>query len=53
MNDYYVYRHIRIDKDEVFYIGIGQSENRYKSKHSRNKYWQHITNVSEWYAEIM
>ena len=32
-----VYRHIRNDTNEVFYIGIGKTEKRAYSIHSRNK----------------
>ena len=28
-----VYRHIRLDKNEVFYIGIGKTEKRAYEKH--------------------
>jgi hypothetical protein len=42
----YVYRHIRIDKNEPFYIGIGSdiSYNRayQKSKTKRSKFWHNI-----------
>jgi hypothetical protein len=42
----YVYRHIRLDKNEPFYIGIGSDENgkylRAKKKNSRSKYWHSI-----------
>lgn len=40
----YVYRHIRLDKNEPFYIGIG-SDNNYQrafDKDSRNRHWQSI-----------
>jgi hypothetical protein len=39
-----VYRHIRLDKNEPFYIGIGKTENRAYSKNSRNKHWWNISN---------
>ena len=32
-----LYRHIRIDKNEPFYIGIGDKENRAYSHKGRNK----------------
>lgn len=51
----YIYRHIRKDKNEVFYIGIG-SDNKYKRAYStyfRNKYWHHITAISEYEIEII
>lgn len=43
----YVYRHIRHDKNEPFYIGIGKSDLNYnrayvKSKSKRSKYWKNI-----------
>lgn len=52
MNNYYLYRHIRLDKNEVFYIGIG-IKNRFNSKFSRNKYWYNITNNTKWISEII
>ena len=38
-----VYRHIRLDKNEVFYIGIGKTERRAFRKDFRNKYWASIS----------
>jgi hypothetical protein len=38
----YVYKHIRKDTKEVFYIGIGVRLNRLYSKHSRNNLWKNI-----------
>ena len=39
----YVYRHIRLDKNEPFYIGIG-SDKYYKRANSkdRNAFWKRI-----------
>jgi hypothetical protein len=37
-----VYRHIRVDINEPFYIGIGDKENRAYSRKSRNRYWKNI-----------
>lgn len=41
----YLYRHIRLDKNEPFYIGIGSDKNYHRSKesHSRNKHWINIS----------
>jgi hypothetical protein len=39
-----LYRHIRLDKDEPFYIGIGKDESRAYSKRNRTKHWHNITN---------
>jgi hypothetical protein len=50
----YVYRHIRLDKNEPFYIGIGSDSNfqRAYDKTSRNKHWNHIS-VKEYDVEIL
>jgi hypothetical protein len=37
-----VYRHIRLDKNEPFYIGIGKKISRAFEKTRRNKHWQNI-----------
>jgi hypothetical protein len=37
-----LYRHIRLDKNEPFYIGIGKNESRAYSKINRNKHWWNI-----------
>lgn len=49
----YVYRHIRLDKNEPFYIGIGKSLERAYSKKNRNKYWKHIVSKSPYEIEIL
>lgn len=51
----YLYRHIRLDKNEPFYIGIG-SDSTYKraySKKNRNKYWINIINKTDYEVEII
>jgi hypothetical protein len=51
----YVYRHIRLDKNEPFYIGIG-SDGDYKRsriKSSRSKYWKNIVNNCEYKIDIL
>ena len=40
---YYVYKWIRLDKNEVFYIGKGHG-NRYKDLRMRNKYFLNVVN---------
>jgi hypothetical protein len=40
----YVYKHIRPDTNEVFYIGIGIKKDRMYSNRSRNKFWMNIVN---------
>lgn len=53
----YVYRHIRLDTNEVFYIGIGSdSKGKYTraySKDGRNKYWKRIVNKTLYGVEII
>jgi hypothetical protein len=51
----YLYRHIRKDKDEVFYIGIGFEKNhaRAYSHHSRNRYWKNIVALTDFDVEVL
>lgn len=52
----YVYRHIRLDKNEVFYIGIGNDDTFKRANEfntGRNKYWNNIKNKSEIKVEIL
>lgn len=52
----YVYRHIRLDKNEPFYIGISSIENNYKrayAKYDRSIQWKRIANKSEYEVEIL
>ena len=51
----YVYKHTRLDTNEVFYIGIG-SQNKYKRAFSlikRNSFWKNITSKTEFLVEII
>lgn len=52
----YIYRHIRLDKNEPFYIGIGSDSlgkfSRAKSK-SRNSIWKNIVSKTEYNIEII
>jgi len=61
---YYLYRHIRLDKNEPFYIGIGtQKINRCKtnkciferaySKYNRNSIWNNIIKKTKYDIEII
>jgi hypothetical protein len=59
---YYVYRHIRLDKNIPFYIGISKtqdSDNFYKkynrafNKYQRSKLWTSIINKSDYRVEII
>lgn len=53
----YVYRHIRLDKNEPFYIGIGSDDNgkfnRAHSKKNRNIHWTRIVENSDYKVEIL
>ena len=51
----YVYKHIRLDTNGIFYIGVG-SDNYYTrahSKHSRNKHWLNVVNKVGYKVEII
>lgn len=52
MNTFHIYRHRRLDTNEIFYVGIG-SGYRASNKSSRNKYWKNITNKVNYAVEIL
>ena len=49
----YLYRHIRLDKNEPFYIGIGSDPKRAYSNRDRNKYWKNIVNNFGYEVDIV
>ena len=52
----YVYRHIRLDKNEVFYIGIGSDDSgKYKRAYdnNRSKFWKSIVKKAGYIVEII
>lgn len=51
----YVYRHIRLDKNEPFYIGIGNDiyYKRARNKSRRNKFWKNIISKTDYEVEIL
>jgi hypothetical protein len=49
----YIYKHIRKDTNEVFYIGIGEDKYRITSNASRNSHWKNIVNKVGYDAEII
>ena len=55
MDNWYLYRHIRLDKHEPFYIGIGKVDNfkRAYSLKSRNKIWKSITQKTNYEVEVI
>ena len=63
-NMHYLYRHIRLDTDQPFYIGIGTMANkefrtiksnysRAYSDYKRNKHWSNIVNKTPYEIEIL
>lgn len=62
---YYLYRHIRLDKNEPFYIGIGTKSEKgliknsaiyrraYDSEKCRNKVWKDIVRKTQYEVEIL
>jgi predicted GIY-YIG superfamily endonuclease len=48
-----VYRHIRLDKNEVFYIGMGKDIERAYSKKGRNEHWKSIYKITPIKIEIL
>lgn len=48
----FVYRHIRLDKNEPFYIGIGKKVHRAYDTKNRSKYWTNIA-LNGYEVEIM
>lgn len=57
--NYYIYQHIRLDTNEVFYIGKGTKKlkgnvyHRAYTKNSRNEYWKNIVNQTSYKIEIL
>lgn len=63
MKTYFLYRHIRLDTKEVFYIGIGTNLNKYNSnrlnykraysKYKRSSFWHSIADKNNYKVEIL
>ena len=51
-NNIVLYRHVRLDTNEVFYIGIGCGK-RPNEKTNRNKWWYNITYKTEYRVDIL
>lgn len=51
----YLYRHIRLDKNVPFYIGIGTKKNysRAYEKVKRNRFWKSIVSKTDYEVEII
>ena len=48
-----LYRHIRLDKNVPFYIGIGKDIKRAYSKSNRNKLWHNIIDKTDYTIDIL
>ena len=49
-----VYQHIRLDTNEIFYIGIGKEIKRaFNKTNHRSKYWKNIINKTEYKIDIL
>lgn len=51
-NNTCVYKHIRLDTNEVFYIGIGNKQRPYK-KSIRSIFWKNIVSKTDYIVEII
>lgn len=51
MSEFYIYRWIRLDTNQPFYVGKGKG-NRFKIKNNRNEYFKRILNKVECKTEI-
>jgi hypothetical protein len=57
--NYYLYQHVRLDTNDVFYIGKGTKKlkgnayHRAYTKNSRNNYWLNIVNMTPYKVEIL
>jgi len=56
----YVYRHIRLDKNKPFYVGIGEDLSQHKglykrayNKKNRSKYWKNIVSKTKYKVDII
>jgi len=53
----YLYIHTRLDKNEIFYVGIGKDTNgkylRAFSKRKRSNFWRDVVNKSEYKIDII
>ncbi len=59
---HYIYRHVRLDNNQPFYVGVGTKSkkdvlymtyNRSKTTHRNNRYWKNITNSIQYEVDIM
>jgi len=48
-----VYKHIRLDKNEVFYVGVGTQKRRAYSQYKRSKHWHSVVNKAGHKVELL
>ena len=48
-----VYKHIRLDTKEVFYVGIGSQKRRAYSTYKRSKFWHNIVEKTDYEVVIL
>ena len=53
LNNWVVYRHIRLDKNMPFYIGIASDSKRPNNKKDRSSFWKSIVNKTDYIVEII
>ena len=55
MNKSYIYRHIRLDTNEVFYVGVGTGRNyeRANQKIKRNTHWHGVVAKCDYRVDIV
>lgn len=55
MNNNYIYRHRRLDNNQIFYVGVGSTKNYKRAyyKHKRNVLWHNIVNKVGYKVEIL
>lgn len=49
----YVYRHRRLDTNEIFYVGISITKYRPYTHNNRNKFWKNIVSKTKFKVEII
>jgi len=48
-----IYRHRRLDTNEIFYIGMGKEDKRAFSKYKRNVMWHSVVNRTDYEVDII
>ena len=48
-----IYRHRRLDNNQIFYVGVGVNEKRAFVKRNRSLFWNNITSKTKYNVEII